>query len=225
MNILFVVYKTTMHSRLFITNVFIASFYLASTNPLTDLFGAINSETPPFDIVSKGAKYEVRRYKPQLWAQVDYTVDPSTDFDDKASIGFQPLFQYITGKNERQEKIPMTAPVVMQQINPSAGQRRMAFIMPASIYSKLELLPKPTDVKVKLVSVDQPLTLACIIFNMTPTSKRIAAREAELRGATNTDSIQLVGETESVRIGGYNPPWTLPWLRTNELCIPLVNQA
>lgn len=203
----------------------VAGFCLASTNPLTDLFGAISSETPPFDIVSKCVKYEVRRYKPQLWAQVDYTVNPSADFEDKLSTGFQPLFQYITGKNERQEKIPMTAPVVMQQINPSAGQRRMAFIMPASIYSKLDQLPKPTDEKVKLVSVDQPLKLACIKFNMTPTSKRIAAREAELREATNTDRIQLVSETEAVRVGGYNPPWTLPWLRTNELCIPLVDQA
>lgn len=214
-----------MNSLILLSAVLIASFHLASTNPLKDVFGAINSETPPFDIVSQGAKYEVRRYKPQLWAQVDYTVDPSTDFNDKTSGGFQSLYQYITGKNDRQEKIPMTAPVIMQQLKASTGQRRMAFIMPASIYSTLEQLPKPTDSNVKVVSVDQPLTLACIKFNMTPTSKRIAAREAELREATNTDRIQLVSEPESIRVGGYNPPWTLPWFRTNELCIPLANQA
>jgi hypothetical protein len=212
-----------MHSITIISSVLIVSFHLTFANPLTDLFGTLNSETPPFDIVTKGAKYEVRRYRPQLWAQDDYTVDASVDFGDKLSIGFEPLFQYITGKNEQQQKIPMTAPVIMQQIN--TGLRRMAFIMPASQFTTLDQLPKPTNSNVTLVAVNQPLVLACITFNMGITSKRIAAREAELRQATNADSIQLVNERESVRVGGYNPPWTLPWFRTNEVCVPLVNQA
>jgi hypothetical protein len=205
--------------------VLIASFHLAFANPISDLFGAINSETPPYDIVNKAAKYEVRRYRPQLWAQVDYTVDASTDFGDKSYIGFEPLFQYITGKNERQQKIPMTAPVIMQQLTPNTGNRRMAFIMPASQFSTLDQLPKPTNPNVTLVAVNQPLVFACIKFNMGITSKRVLAREAELRAATNTDGITLVNEQEVARVGGYNPPWTLPWFRTNEICIPSVNQA
>jgi hypothetical protein len=205
--------------------VFIASFHLVFANPISGVFGAINIETPPYDIVIKGAKYEIRRYRPQLWAQVDYTVDASTDFGNKLSIGFEPLFQYITGKNERQQKIPMTAPVIMQQLTPNTGNRRMAFIMPASQFSSLNQLPKPTNSKVTLVAVNQPLLFACITFNMGITSKRVLAREAELRAATNTDGIDLVNEQEVVRVAGYNPPWTLPWFRKNEICIPTVNQA
>jgi hypothetical protein len=204
----------------------IASFHLAFANPISDLFGAINSETPPYDIVVKGAKYEVRRYHTQLWAQTDYTVDASTDFGDKTSIGFQPLFQYITGQNERQQKIPMTAPVIMQQLGSDSGNRRMAFIMPASQFSTLDQLPKPSNSSnIHLVAVNEPLVFACIKFNMGLTSKRVAAREAELLTATKADNIELVNERESVRVGGYNPPWTLPWFRTNDVCIPLINQA
>jgi len=205
--------------------VFIASFHLAFANPISDLFGAINSETPPYDIVNKAAKYEVRRYRPQLWAQVDYTVDASTDFGDKSYIGFEPLFQYITGKNERQQKIPMTAPVIMEQLASGSGRQRMAFIMPASQFSTLDQLPKPTNTSVKLVAVNEPLVLACIKFNMGLTSKRVAEREAELREATRADRIELINEREQVRVAVYNPPWTLPWFRTNEVCIPLANQA
>jgi hypothetical protein len=205
--------------------VLIASFHLVFANPISGVFGAINRETPPYDIVIKGAKYEVRRYRPQLWAQVDYTVDPSTDFGDELYTGFKPLFQYITGKNERQQKIPMTTPVIMQQLTPNTGNRRMAFIMPASQFSSLNQLPKPTNSKVTLVAVNQPLVFACITFNMGITSKLVITREAELRAATNTDGIALVNEQEVVRVGGYNPPWTLPWFRTNEICIPTVNQA
>jgi hypothetical protein len=225
-NIILFIYKPNMHSIMIISFVLIASFHLAfANNSLLDLFGRIDSETPPFDTVIKTAKYEVRRYRPQLWAQVDYTVDASTDFGDKLSIGYMPLFQYITGKNEQQKQIPITAPVIMQQLTSDSSHRRMALIMPASQFSTLDQLPKPTNANVTLVAVNEPLVFACIKFNMVLTSKRVIEREAELREATNSDRIELVSEQESVRVGGYNPPWTLPWFRTNEVCIPLVNQA
>ncbi|CAF1329854.1 unnamed protein product [Adineta ricciae] len=214
-----------MHSLTIVAILIVANCYFTLANPISNLFGAVDTETPPYDVISKGTKYEVRRYRSQLWAQVEYTVDASTDFGDKLSIGFQPLFQYITGKNEKEQKIPMTAPVVMQQVNSDSTRRRMAFIMPASEFTELSQLPKPTDSTVKLIAVNEPLALACITFNMGITSKRVDTREEELRQATTADKIQLVTGRENVRVGGYNPPWTLPWFRKNELCIPLVNQA
>jgi hypothetical protein len=202
--------------------VSIASFHLAFGNPV--LPGAVNIETPPYDVVTKGTNYEVRFYHSQLWAQVDYTVDPSTNFNDKTSIGFEPLFQYITGKNDRQLNIPMTAPVVMQILTPNTGNRRMAFIMPASQFSTLDQLPKPNNPNVTIAAVNQPLLFACITFDMDLTSERVLAREAELRETTKADGIELVNERQYVRVGDYNPPWTLPWLRKNEICIALVSQ-
>ncbi|CAF2381393.1 unnamed protein product [Rotaria sp. Silwood2] len=82
----------------------IASFHLAFANPLSQLFGTIDNEAPPFDIVSKGAKYAIRRYHLQLWAQVDCSVDPSTDFGDKLSTEFQPLFNTLQAKTNGHKK-------------------------------------------------------------------------------------------------------------------------
>jgi hypothetical protein len=214
-----------MHANMIMSLVLVASLHLAFANPTSHVDGVIDSETPPFDVVAKGATYEVRRYYPEIWAQVEYTVDPSTDINDKSSIGFQPLFEYITGKNERQQKIPMTAPVVMQQLTADFTRRSMAFIMPASQFTRVDQLPKPTASDVTLVTVNQPLVLACITFNMETTTKRVAEKEAELREGTKGDGIDLVNDRASLRVGGYNPPWTPPELRKNEVCIPLVNQA
>ena len=202
----------------------IISLATALSNPLPSGFGPINSEMPPFTVISKGFNYEIRRYQPQLWAQVDYKIDSSIDPNQQTSLGFQYLFQYITGKNDRDEKIPMTAPVINQQLPSGPEQRRMAFIMPASLFSSLDLLPKPTDSNVKLVAVNDPLIFACITFNMNLNKDLIASRESELRQAMATNNIGLAKEPESVRVEAYNPPFTPPVLRTNDICIPLINQ-
>lgn len=199
-----------------------ASFHIASMNPLTDLFGSIKVETPPYTIVKKTDKYEIRRYQSQLWAETDYMTSPKADFDDSTWIGFQPLFRYISGRNTRNLKIPMTAPVIMQRLNAETGQRRMAFIMPASAFTKLDDLPQPSDSSVRITSVHSPLVLACTTFNMGINNKRVAAKEAELREATSKDGINLSQDGDKVRVAGYNPPWTLPWMRTNEICIPVL---
>lgn len=202
----------------------ILNFHAISSSPVPKMYGAVTSEMPSYSIVALGPNYEIRRYGPQLWAQVDYTVDPNSDFSEKTSTGFQYLFQYITGSNERQEKIPMTAPVIMQQLDASTGRRRMAFIMPASLYSTRSQLPTPKDGNVKLVAVDQPAVFACTRFNMNITDKLLQATEAELRQAAALNDIVLLDGPESVRVGGYNPPGTLPVYRTNDICIPLANQ-
>lgn len=205
--------------------VFAIYAYVAYSAPLPAGFGPINSETPPFTVISRGADYEVRRYQPQLWAQVDYTIDPSIDPNRQSSLGFQYLFQYITGNNDRAQKIPMTAPVVNQQLSGGANQRRMAFIMPGSLFSRLDALPKPNDPKVQLVAVNEPLVFACITFNMNLNQDLIATKEAELRRAVAADKIAVVQEPEAVRVEAYNAPYVPPEIRTNDICIPLVNQA
>lgn len=203
---------------------FIINVYVAMSAPLPTGFGPINSEMPPFTVISRGANYEVRRYQPQLWAQVDYTIDPSIDPSQQTSLGFQYLFQYITGKNDRAEKIPMTAPVINQQLTGAAGQQRMAFIMPGSLFTRLDALPKPTDPKVQIVSVNDPMVFACITFNMKLNKDLVATKEAELRQAAAAANLVLVKEAEAVRVEAYNSPYVVPELRTNDICIPLANQ-
>lgn len=130
------------------------------------------------------------------------------------------------------EKIAMTAPVVMQQAIgglPAGGNgtntgasvaRSMAFIMPSK-YQSVSSLPIPNDrERVKLVQVPEA-TYAAVRFKGLMSGKTALEREQQLRAACTQDSLQLNTDPFKVQFCSYNPPWTLPWLRTNDILIPL----
>jgi hypothetical protein len=182
-------------------------------------------EQPPYTILSKTSVYEIRQYDQQLWAQVEYNLPKGTDFSAGGALGFWPLFLFITGANNRQQQIPMTAPVASQLLAssvPATQIRRMAFIMPHSIFRTLDSVPTPTNAEVKLVSVDDVKPFACITFNMDMTNARIQENEATLRQAAATDGVKLVTDPEQIRYQGYDSPSTPLEKRTNDVCIPLV---
>jgi hypothetical protein len=184
-----------------------------------------NAERPPYTVLSKTSVYEIRQYDKQLWAQVEYNLPKSTDFDAGGSLGFWPLFQFITGSNNRKQQIPMTAPVVSQLLASSdqATQiRRMAFIMPHSIFRTLDSVPTPTNPEVKLAAVDDVKPFACITFNMAMTNAKIQEKEAALRQAAATDGVKLVTDPEQIRYQGYDSPMVPLEQRTNDVCIPVL---
>jgi hypothetical protein len=181
-------------------------------------------EEPPYTLILKTSAYEIRQYNQQLWAQVEYSLPKDKNFDEGGSLGFSPLFEFITGANNLKQKIPMTAPVAIQQLassDPATQTRRMAFIMPHSIFRTVDALPTPTNPEVKLAVIDDVKPFACITFNMVMTTARIQEKEATLRQAAEGDGIQLVTDPEQVRYQAYNAPMVLPEERTNDICIPL----
>ncbi len=181
-------------------------------------------EQPPYTVLSKTSVYEIRQYNQQLWAQVEYSLPKNENFDEGGSIGFWPLYQFITGANNLKQQIPMTAPVAMQQLassDPATVIRRMAFIMPHSIFRTVDSLPTPTNPEVKLAVIDDVKPFACITFNMVMTTARIQEKEAALRQAAATDGVKLVTDPEQIRYQAYNAPMVLPEERTNDVCIPL----
>ena len=84
---------------------------------------------------------EIRSYPEEIWAT---TV--AENQDDASS----PLSRYISGDNERGEKIEMTAPVVT--MNTEKGQF-MAFIMPERF--DIKSIPKPLSSGVKIQLIEQ----------------------------------------------------------------------
>jgi hypothetical protein len=184
-----------------------------------------NAERPPYTVLSKTSVYEIRQYEKQLWAQVEYNLSKNIDFDAGGSLGFWPLFQFITGANTRQQQIPMTAPVVSQLLassDPTTQIRRMAFIMPHSIFRTFDSVPTPTNPEVKLAAVDDVKPFACITFNMAMTSAKIQVKEAALRQAAATDGVKLVTDPEQIRYQGYDSPMVPLEQRTNDVCIPVL---
>ena len=192
--------------------------------PVT-MFGGISSEMPPYELLEKKDGYEVRRYQKQYWAQLDYDVPKETDFGSKASEGFWPLFQYISGQNSEQMKISMTAPVVMKQVDEGDRTKRsMSFLMSPSKFHSLEELPQANNQRIQIVEEKNDDDFACITFNMTMTKERNAQKEEELRQAARRDGIRLSTNPADVRYFGYNAPFTIPYFRRNEIAIPIVRE-
>ena len=87
--------------------------------------------------------YEERIYPAQKWVK---TQMESISKDSASSAMFRKLFNYISGQNDKQIKIPMTAPVSVL-IEPGAGPNcestfTMAFYVPAAFQDDT---PQPAE--------------------------------------------------------------------------------
>nr|KAF6362933.1 heme binding protein 2 [Pipistrellus kuhlii] len=78
-------------------------------------------ETPgwqvPEDSGAQPESYEIRHYGPAKWV---CTSVESRDWDSAIQTGFTRLTSYIQGKNEKEMKMKMTAPVV-SYVEPGSG--------------------------------------------------------------------------------------------------------
>ncbi len=186
--------------------------------------GVRQAEEPSFTVVALLGAVQVRQYGPRIAAE---TV---VDGDEEAtrSAGFRRLAGYIFGANHGGTKIAMTAPVAQDaagasiamtapvaQARDAAGRWRIRFFMPAGY--TLDTLPQPNDPTVTLVPVP-PETVAVLRFSGGTGAEAVAARTADLVAALEGSAWQPAGEPVA---WFYDPPWTLPPLRRNEVAIPV----
>merc|ERR1711970_1163118 len=106
------------------------------------------NDCPKFTILNKTENYEVRKYEPSRWAST--TVQNLHDLNGAMRTGFMRLFNYITGNNEKGQKIAMTCPV-RTKIVPGAGPYcedtfTISFMVPFAV----QTAPKPKDPNVFL---------------------------------------------------------------------------
>jgi len=181
----------------------------------------VTVEEARYSVVRREGRFEVRDYAPQVVAE---TVVKGSQAD-AGNRAFRPLFRYISGSNRKQRKIAMTAPVsqevVSQKIPMTApvGQRAEAegwavsFVMPAS-YS-METLPAPEDPVVVLRPVPAR-SMAAVRYSGSWSTRRYSMFERQLRDWMATQKLRARGEPVWAR---YNPPFTLPMFRRNEILI------
>ena len=184
---------------------------------------AMAVEEPTFKAVLREGAFEVRDYPALVAAEV--TV--SGNQKEAASKGFRLLAGYIFGGNKRRqsiamtapvaqapksEKIAMTAPVTQTQ---SANEWVVRFTMP-SAYS-METLPEPNDPKVHLRQVP-PARIAVLQFSGVARKDDVAAKTAELQKLAITHHLRAIGPAS---LAQYDPPWTLWFMRRNEVMIPV----
>ncbi len=180
-------------------------------------------EEPAFKAVLHEGAFEVRNYPALVVAEV--TV--SGDQKEAASKGFRLLAGYIFGGNKRRQSIAMTAPVAQAPTSEkiamtapvtqtqNAGEWVVRFTMP-SAYS-METLPEPNDPKVHLRAVP-PARFAVLQFSGLARKDDVAAKTAELEKLAATHHLRAIGPAS---LAQYDPPWTLWFMRRNEVMIPV----
>ena len=200
-----------------------AIFSFALTMPSTHAI-----EEPTYTVVQKTDVFEVRKYEPYLVAEV-LVPGPASE---AGSQGFRLLGGYIFGKNKGERKLEMTAPVAQTPVEPpvpvklemtapvtqasAPGGFLVQFVMPKGY--TLATLPEPLDARVKLREVPGK-SVAVIRFSGSWSQNLYNEQLELLKAALSKANILTQGEPVSSR---YNSPFSLPFMRRNEIWIYLV---
>jgi hypothetical protein len=191
--------------------------------------GAMANEEPRYEVVKKEGDFEVRRYQPMIIAEVLVTGTLS----EASNKGFRQIADFIFGNNEdpvkkQSEKIAMTAPVTMEAdtsskiamtapvtMEGSGGAWKMAFVMPSKF--TMDTLPKPknSSITIKQMPAQQ---LAVVTFSGWVDEEKLAAQTTRLNEWMAKNGLKTSG---SAQLSRYNPPWTLPFWRRNEVWMKL----
>jgi len=208
-----------MKSRdvLFIRWILFCTLFFISTGE------SMANEEAKYTVIMKEGNYELRQYEPHIIAETIV----EGDFDKAGNEGFRRLFKYISGENQKKqsiamttpvsqeagsEKIAMTAPVSQER---TGGQWRIAFVMPSEY--TLDTLPQPVDPKVLLKQVPAR-RMAAITYSGSWSKARYEEHKALLEAFIQKQKLSPLGEPVLAR---YNSPFTLWFLRRNEVLIPV----
>jgi effector-binding domain-containing protein len=190
---------------------------------------AMANEEPRYEVIKKEENFEIRRYQPMIIAEVLVTGTLS----EASNKGFRQIADFIFGNNEdpikkQSEKIAMTAPVTMEAdtsskiamtapvtMEGSGGAWKMAFVMPSKF--TMETLPKPknSSVIIKQMPAQQ---VAVVTFSGWVDEEKLSAQTTRLNEWMTKNGLKSSG---SVQLSRYNPPWTLPFWRRNEVWMKL----
>ena len=193
---------------------------------LTGATTAMATEEAPYTVIKTDNIFELREYAPQVLAEI--IVDG--DLEGAGSKAFRPLFRYISGDNKSHGKIAMTAPVSQEhtgeKISMTApvsqqsvqGKWAVSFMMPASY--TMENLPTPDDPNIKLRQIPAR-RVAAVRYSGFWSEKKFLRYKQELENWIAANNLKIIGEPVWAR---YNPPFTLWFLRRNEILIPIASE-
>eukprot|EP00903_Cladosiphon_okamuranus_P012084 g11343.t2 len=210
-------------------------------------FGKGSTPVPVHDVLGKlGTGLEIRAYSPYVVAEVQDAGDGSEDDRFRTLAKFIGVFGQPANKiagGDAGESIAMTAPVVTGSPSLNTGSKismtapvvvtpgsdsTMQFIMPKQ-FKKISDLPVPTDDRVRLREVPEHVYVVHQFSgNMGKGDGHDAVAERErtvaverVAAADGGAFAEFVAADSKYLVARYDPPWTLPFLRTNELWFPL----
>jgi hypothetical protein len=195
---------------------------------------AMAIEEPRYDVRLSQAPFELRHYAPLLIAETVV----NGDMDTASSKGFRLIADFIFGNNlapgaQQSAKIAMTTPVTMEPqsskiamtapvtVEPQSGNTAMAeanqwrihFVMPSQ-YSLVNI-PKPNNSAVSLRELPQKYMVVNRYTGFNNLAK-VQEKTNETLAWAKQQSLQVIGTPQLSR---YDPPWTLPLFRRNEIMV------
>jgi hypothetical protein len=167
---------------------------------------------PKYTVAETCDLYEIREYE-------EYTV-ASTDMDDSEDLAttgtaFNTLAGYLFGGNKDAKSMTMTTPVTTT----SLGEMRF-------FLAETQNIPEPFEDKEARVEISEvpAARLAVRKFTGFVTDGEIARQKDTLLQALEMDGIELDlphGAIVPHVVFQYNPPYTLPIVRRNEIAVPV----
>ena len=197
---------------------------------------AMAIEEPKYEVVTADAQFEVRHYVPILIAETIV----EGDMDAASSKGFRLIADFIFGNNQQSDsdkkaKIAMTAPVTVEPqsskiamtapvtVEPQAAETsmktaktwRINFVMPSQY--TLATIPKQKNNAVTLREVPSKYFIVHKYSGFNTISRVQSKTDEAVEWATKR-SYKIIGIPQLSR---YDPPWTLPMFRRNEIMIEI----
>lgn len=220
-------------SRSFI-NLAIKNVRVGSLLVLLCIGQAMAIEEPKYDVIQTDGSFEIRKYAPILIAET--FVDG--DMDEASSKGFRLIADFIFGNNQvtdsnASSKIAMTAPVTAEPVSKkiamtapvtaepqsfesnmqAAKKWRIHFVMPSQF--TLANIPKPKNDAVTLRNVPSKFFVVHSYSGFNSLA-RVQAKTDEALEWANRKALKVLGQPQLSR---YDPPWTLPMFRRNEIML------
>lgn len=182
---------------------------------------------PDYRILKQDDVFSLRQYDPMIVAEVQKT----GDWEQASSKGFRPLFEYIEGQNQSRTKIAMTTPVLQSEgqgekipmtapvfVEPQSASQvwSIAFVLPSSF--TMETTPRPLNSQVKIVP-KPARQMAVIRFSGVASPEQRQTASQKLQHWALAQGFLTRGKFV---YAGYNPPFTLPPFRRNEMMIEVI---
>ncbi|PKD37781.1 heme-binding protein [Methylomonas sp. Kb3] len=187
------------------------------------VMGIRSSAEPQYQLLSEQGDVQIRQYPPLLIAET--VID--ADYAEAGNIGFNRLAGYIFGGNQQKQQMAMTAPVFRENAGEHIAMTApvlqqavdnkwtMAFVMPDG-YS-LETLPTPIDPQVTIKALPTK-KVAVLRYSGSLTLEKINEKSRLLMAWIEQQQLTALS---AARSAAYDPPWTLPALRRNEIHIDI----
>ncbi|KAL7568765.1 hypothetical protein ACA910_021755 [Epithemia clementina (nom. ined.)] len=214
-------------------------------------------ETPKYSVLEKkSSTFEIRRYEDFAVCSVSMSRDRPADSSKtdakvseptiKGAPAFGALAGYLFGKNEQNQAMKMTTPVltnmktITAEITPEdennnsdktkkvKQEKIMSFVLPSEYWKNetgLALAPQPLEGSGVTLEHFRGEDRAVVMFGGYVSNKVIEQQSKNLLQQLKQNPNWQVAEGATVAVAQYNDPFTPPWKRLNEVSIAVLPKS